>query len=153
MKVYVSHVYDAAGHLHDYYVHQTIDAAVLLAANDVVAGRFEDLDPKDFEAEVQRVIAAVSIEPGVGRRHVRCDSWLAHVDEMPVLPAVEMPNIHVEAPKVLRWRCPNSQHTEVRETPNPCSPPICCVPESDWVCSLMMVTVEAYAVRASLRST
>lgn len=86
MKVFVTHVYDAADHLHDYYVHGTIDAAVHQAANDVVAGRFEDLDQEGREAEVRRVIDATSVEPGVGRRHVRCDAWCAHVDEMQVLP-------------------------------------------------------------------
>ena len=86
MRVYVTHVYDAADHLHDYYVHQTIDAAVVQAAVDVVCGRFEDADP-DFRAvEVKRVVAETYAEPGTGRRHVRCDAWRAHIDEMQVLP-------------------------------------------------------------------
>lgn len=65
MKVFLVHVYDAADKLHDYYIHQRVD-------------------PDFLEAEFQRVIAAVEIERG-GRRHVRCDSWRAHVDEMQVL--------------------------------------------------------------------
>lgn len=84
-KVYVTHVYDAIGCLHDYYVHGTIDDAVRRAASDVVDGRFEDLDPQDVEVEVFRVIDAIRVEPGVGRHHVRCDPWVAHVDEMQVL--------------------------------------------------------------------
>ena len=86
MKVFVVHVYDAADHLHDYYVHQTADGALRQAAFDVVSGRFENADPDFFEAEVRRVFDAVEIEPGVGRRHVRCDAWRAHVDEMPLYP-------------------------------------------------------------------
>ena len=84
MKVFVVHVYDAAGQQHDYYVHQRIDIAKLRAAEDVVGGRFEDADPDFFEVEVRRVLAAVEIEPGTGRRHIRCDAWRAHVDEMQV---------------------------------------------------------------------
>lgn len=85
MKVFVVHVYDAADKLHDYYVHQTALEAVRSAATDVVSGRFEDGDPGLLEVELQRVIDAVWEEPGVGRRHVRCHSWHAHVDEMQVL--------------------------------------------------------------------
>ena len=85
MKVFVVHVYDAADKLHDYYVHLTIGGAVRRAAEDVVSGRFEDGDPGFFEVELQRVLDAVYVEPGVGRRHVRCDAWRAHVDEMQVL--------------------------------------------------------------------
>lgn len=91
-KVFVVHVYDNADHLHDnadhlhdYYVHQTASSAVRQAATDVVTGRFENGVPGFFEVELQRVIDAVYEEPGVGRRHVRCDSWRAHVDEMQVL--------------------------------------------------------------------
>lgn len=86
MRVYVTHIYDAADHLHDYYVHQTIDAAMVQAAVDVVGGRFEKADPDFLAAEVKRVVAATYEEPGVGRWHVRCDSWRAHVDGMQVLP-------------------------------------------------------------------
>lgn len=86
MKVFVVHVYDAADHLHDYYVHRTVGSAQRQAAIDVVAGCFEDLGAGDFEVEVQRVIEAVREEPGVGRRRVSCDTWHAHVDEMQVLP-------------------------------------------------------------------
>lgn len=89
LKLYVTHVYDAADHLHDYYVHLTVSGAVRQAATDVVSERFPDLsqaDFKAFEAEVKRVIAATSLEPGVGRRAVLCDAWRAHVDEMRVLP-------------------------------------------------------------------
>jgi hypothetical protein len=85
MKVFVVHVYDAADKLHDYYVHQTINGAVRQAAIDVVTGRFDDLGVGDFEVEVQRVIEGIHEEPGVGRRHVHCDAWRAHVDEMQVL--------------------------------------------------------------------
>lgn len=85
-KVFVTHVYDAADHLHDYYVHQTAEGAVRQAATDVVNGRFEDADPDFFEVELRRVIDAAYEEPGVGRRHVCCDAWRAHVDEMQVLP-------------------------------------------------------------------
>ena len=85
MKVFVVHIYDSADRLHDYYVHQTVSSAVRAAAIDVVTGRFEDGDPGFFEVELQRVIDATYEEPGVGRRHVRCDSWRAHVDEMQVL--------------------------------------------------------------------
>lgn len=35
MRVYVVHVYDAADHLYDYYVHGTIEGAVGKAAVDV----------------------------------------------------------------------------------------------------------------------
>lgn len=83
MKVFVVHIYDAADKLHDYYVNLTISGAVRRAAEDVVGGRFEDGDPGFFEAELQRVLDAVYVEPG-GRRHVRCDAWRAHVDEMQV---------------------------------------------------------------------
>ena len=86
MKVFVVHIYNAAGQLHDYYVHQTVDGAMREAASDVVAGRFDDLDPKDFSAEVERVVGEIYKEPGVGRCHVRCDVWRAHVDEMQVIP-------------------------------------------------------------------
>ena len=85
MKVFVVHIYDAADKLHNYYIHQKLDLAVRQAAADVVGGRFEDADPDFFEAEVRRVLAAVDVEPGSGRRHVRCDSWRANVDEMQVL--------------------------------------------------------------------
>jgi hypothetical protein len=85
VKVFVVHVYDAADHLHDYYVHQGAAGAVRQAAIDVVTGRFDDLGHGDFDGEVQRVIEAAYEEPGVGRRHVRCDAWRAHVDEMQVL--------------------------------------------------------------------
>lgn len=83
MKVFLVHIYDAADKLHDYYVHQSVDVAVRQAASDVIHGRFEDADPDFIEAEFQRVLAAVEIEPG-GRQHVRCDAWRAHVDEMQV---------------------------------------------------------------------
>jgi len=79
VKVFLVHVYDAADKLHDYYIHQRIDLAVHQAASDLIHGRLEDADPDFIEAEFQRVIAAVEIERG-GRRHVRCDSWRAHVD-------------------------------------------------------------------------
>jgi hypothetical protein len=58
-KVFVVHIYDAADQLHDYYVHQTAEAATRKAACDVVEGRFEDLAPGDFDAEEARVAAAV----------------------------------------------------------------------------------------------
>jgi hypothetical protein len=86
VKVFVVHIYDAADHLHDYYVHQTIADAKRQAAIDVVTGRFEDLGHGDLGVEVQRVIEKIYEEPGVGRWHVRCDAWRAHVDEMQVLP-------------------------------------------------------------------
>ena len=89
MKVFVVHIYDGAERLHDYYVHQTVEGATRKAASDVVAGRFEDLDPDDFAAEVARVIAAVYKEPDVGRYVVRCDAWHAQIDEMYVLPEPE----------------------------------------------------------------
>jgi hypothetical protein len=85
-KVFVVHVYDAADRLHDYYVCQTAEIAVCHAAVDVVDGRYDNADPDFIEVELRRVIGTVTIEPGVGRRHVRCDSWRAHVDEMQVLP-------------------------------------------------------------------
>lgn len=85
VKVFVVHVYDAADHLHDYYVCRTVGAAVRQAAVDVVGGRYDDADPDFFESEVDRAVSKVTVEPGVGRRHVRCDSWRAHVDEMVVL--------------------------------------------------------------------
>ena len=85
MKVFVVHVYDAADKLHDYYVHERAAGAVRQAAIDVVTGRFDDLGHGDFDGEVQRVIEATYEEPGVGRRHVRCDAWRAHIDEMQVL--------------------------------------------------------------------
>lgn len=85
VKVFVVHIYDSADRLHDYYVHQTALSAVRAAATDVVTGRFDDLGVGDFDVELQRVIDATYEEPGVGRRHVRCDSWRAHVDEMQVL--------------------------------------------------------------------
>ena len=85
MKVFVIHVYDAADSLHDYYVHGAMTSAVRQAAIDVVTGRFDDLCAGDFEVEVQRVIDAACDEPRVGRRHVRCGAWRAHVDEMQVL--------------------------------------------------------------------
>lgn len=56
-------------------------------------------------------------------------------------------NLKVAVPKTLRWRCLNPHHAEIRETSNPCSLPICCVPTSDWVCSTIMVTIEEYACR------
>jgi hypothetical protein len=85
VKVFVVHIYDAADHLHDYYVHQTIASAKRQAAIDVVTGRFDDLVVGDFDIEVQRVIEAAYAEPGVGRWHICCDAWRAHVDEMQVL--------------------------------------------------------------------
>lgn len=85
MKVYVVHVYDAADHLHDYYVHGTIEGALRHASRDVVDGRFEDADPDFAETERARVLRTIYTEPSVGRSHVRCDSWHAHVDEMQVL--------------------------------------------------------------------
>lgn len=86
MKVFVVHVYDNADRLHDYYVYGTAEGAMRQAAIDVVSGRFEDADPDFFEVELRRVLDAVRAEPGVGRSHVRCDAWRAHVDEMQVLP-------------------------------------------------------------------
>lgn len=86
MKIFVVHVYDNADQLHDYYVRQTAEGAMRQAATDVVNGRFEDADPDFFEAEFCRVVGAIYEEPGVGRRHVRCDAWRAHVDEMEALP-------------------------------------------------------------------
>ena len=86
MKIFVVHVYDAADRLSDYYVHQTAEAAVRRAAADVVSGRFEDLSPGDFEVELGRAIDGTYQEPGDGRRHVRCDAWRAHVDELQVGP-------------------------------------------------------------------
>jgi hypothetical protein len=86
VKVFVVHVYDGAGGLHDYYVHRTAEGATHKAACDVVEGRFEGLDPSDFDSEVARVIAAVCKEPAVGRHVVRCDAWRAEIDEMCVLP-------------------------------------------------------------------
>lgn len=85
MKVFVVHVYDAADHLYDYYMHQTSEGAARHAATDVVNGRFQDADPDHFEVEFRRVVDAIYEEPGVGRRHVRCDAWRAHIDEMEVL--------------------------------------------------------------------
>lgn len=84
MKVFVVHVYDAADRLHDFYVHGTPEVAVRQAAIDLVAGRFEDADPDFFLSEVNRVVAEADFERPTGRRHVRCDSWHAHVDEMRV---------------------------------------------------------------------
>lgn len=86
MKVYVSHVYDAAAQLHDYYVHGTVEGALHQAATDIVRGRFEDAETDFLELETRRVIATASVEAGSGRRHVRCDMWAAHIDEMQVLP-------------------------------------------------------------------
>jgi hypothetical protein len=86
VKVFVVHIYDAADHLHDYYVHGTREGAIQQAATDVVAGRFENLDPDDYLRETKRVAGEVYEEPGVGRHHVRCDTWRAHIDEMQVLP-------------------------------------------------------------------
>ena len=84
--VYVTHVYDAANKLHDYYVHLIAKTAVRHAAADVVMGRFGDvIDPDDFETELVRVIDAVTIEPGTNRHRVRCDAWHAQIDEMKVL--------------------------------------------------------------------
>lgn len=83
-KVFVVHVYDPADKLHDYYVHATPDVAVRQAAIDLVACRFEDADPDFFAAEVNRVVAEVDFERPTSRRHVRCDAWRAHVDEMRV---------------------------------------------------------------------
>lgn len=85
MKVFVVHIYDAADKLHNYYIHQRPDLAERQAAIDVIQGRFEDADLDFFKAELLRVLAAVDVEPRTGRRHVRCDSWCAHVDEMQVL--------------------------------------------------------------------
>src|SRR5262249_18514651 len=51
-----------------------------------------DLDPRDLETEVRRVIAAAHQEPGGVRRHARCDAWHAHIDEMQV--AVELSRDH-----------------------------------------------------------
>ena len=92
MRVFVVHVYDAADSLHDYYVRQTVEGAVRQAAVDVVTGRYGCGNPDFHEFELQRVLREVSEEPGVGRWHVRCDSWRAHVDEMEVpeeTPAVD----------------------------------------------------------------
>jgi hypothetical protein len=80
-KIFVVHIYDDADHLHDYYVHRTLDGATRDAAVDVVNGRFEDLDPDDRDLEIKRVIKEAWDEPGVGLRHVRCDAWRAHIDE------------------------------------------------------------------------
>jgi hypothetical protein len=85
MKVFVVHIYDAADKLYNYYIHQRRDLAERQAAVDVVHGRFEDADPDFIKAELARVLAAVDVEPSIGRCHVRCDSWRAHVDEMQVL--------------------------------------------------------------------
>jgi hypothetical protein len=85
VKVFIVHVYDAADKLHDYYVYQRIERAVQRAAADVTHNRFEGADPDFIAAEICRVLAAIEIEPGAGRRHVRCDSWRAHIDEMQVL--------------------------------------------------------------------
>ena len=85
MKVFVVHIYDAADKLHDYYIYQRSDRAERQAALDVIYGRFEDADPDFIKAELSRVLATVDVEPSTGRRHVRCDSWRAHVDEMQVL--------------------------------------------------------------------
>lgn len=84
MKVFVVHIYDAADHLHDYYVRGTREEAIDQAAADVVAGRFENLDPDDYLRVTGRVASEVYEEPGVGRHHVRCDTWRAHIDLMPV---------------------------------------------------------------------
>lgn len=84
MKIYVVHVYDAADKLHDYYVHGTIEIATNRAATDVVAGRFKDAEPAFYWEEVSRVVRAVQIEPGTGRRQISCDSWRAHIEEMKV---------------------------------------------------------------------
>ena len=83
MKIYVVHVYDAADHLHDYYVHASFDGALRQATHDVVEGRYEDADPDVVQAELARVAReGIYAEPATGRRHVRCDAWHAHVDEM-----------------------------------------------------------------------
>jgi predicted RNA-binding Zn ribbon-like protein len=84
--IYVTHVYNNADKLHDFYVHQLAQKAVRHAANDVVNGRFENgLDPDDFETELVRVVKEVIVEPKTNRRHVRCDAWHAVIDEMKVL--------------------------------------------------------------------
>lgn len=84
MKVFVVHIFDGAGRLHDYYVHDAVENALLQAAADVVGGRFEDADPDFFEAELQRVLSATRVDPKTGRQHVRCDAWGARIDEMQV---------------------------------------------------------------------
>lgn len=86
MKIYVVHVFDAAGKLHDYYVHASFEGASRQAACDVVDGRFDDADPDFIQAELARVTRSIYAEPATGRRHVRCDAWHAHVDEMQLLP-------------------------------------------------------------------
>jgi len=82
MKIFVVHVYDAADHLHDYYAHQDVAEAKHQAAIDVVTGRFDGLSKEDLDREVQRVIADAYEEPGIGRWHVRCDAWRAHIDDL-----------------------------------------------------------------------
>ena len=86
--LFIVHVYNADGDLHDYYVHQTVDAAIRQAAADVVDGRFPGLGPgsNGREDAICRAIAEIDIEPGVCRRHLRCAAWHAHVDEVQVLP-------------------------------------------------------------------
>ena len=84
MKVFVVHIYDPANHLHDYYVHGTRQGAIDQASADVVSGRFENLDPDDYVRETMRVASEAYEEPGVGRHHVHCDAWRAHIDVMPV---------------------------------------------------------------------
>lgn len=83
-KVFVVHVYDPADHLHDYYVHATLEGASRQAVIDVVAGRFPSSAPDFLEDERVRVSRNIFAEPGVHRRHLRCDGWRAHIDEMQV---------------------------------------------------------------------
>ncbi len=85
MRMYVTHVYNAGNQLHDFYVHQTPGGAVRQAAIDVVRGRFDEAVPNFLGTEIQRVIDAVIVEPESGRRYVRCDAWMARIDEMQVL--------------------------------------------------------------------
>ena len=105
MNVFVVHVYDAAEHLHDYYVHSLLEGAVLAAATDVVRGRFEDrVVGNDFEVEVRRVVGETCEEHGVGRHHIRCDAWRAHVDEMQVIPCETGPAYETVKKLAQMWR-------------------------------------------------
>jgi hypothetical protein len=82
MKVYVVHIYEPDGSLYDYYVYQQLDPALQQAAYDVVQSRWASADSAFVEVEVARVLTAVQVEPGVGRHHVSCYAWRAHVDEI-----------------------------------------------------------------------
>jgi len=115
MKVFVVHVYDAAGQLHDYSVHGTIEGAVRRAATNVVFGNFKETD----ETLIDRVVAAASKESGTGRWHVSCEAWRAHVDAMQLsedllgIDAVETARKLCEAATPPPWRAVGSKPPHV----------------------------------------